>query len=210
MKNKVTVRVFGDLSRRVGFASLWYIGIFAVIFVALRIVFYATGLTDVAASLAQGLSVGGSSVIYLLILGIVFPLVYFPYYIEAGVTRRQFALGLFATAALFSFCLAALRVPLQIVAGNPDPLFASSGILTGTVYGAAGFLIGWTSVIGFHFMRGVPIIAGILCAVAMFFGLRFLSSLPVPPWAQLTLMALALCAAGLLLLQAVKRIALRA
>jgi hypothetical protein len=187
------MKVFRDLFRRMGITALWFVGIFLVGVVALQIIFKATGVEgEVAVTVSSDISVR----IYMLVMGIVAPLVYFSPYIEVGVTRKQFAVGICAAGALLSLCLSVLRIPWLIV----DNEFSVLAVLLCAFYGALAFLVGWTAAAGFHFMRGLPIVAGIICANALCQGLIALERLQLPLLACLwiTVGAILLVGAGLL------------
>lgn len=206
MRNNTVLRVFRNLFRRMGTNALWYVGIFALVIILLRVIVMAPGVsTDIGKAVTLSQVADFSNKIYLLVLGIVYPLVYFRYYIETGVTRRQFSLGMFATAMLLSLCFAVSLVPLRIAEGTFTPV----EILMNAVYGTLCFMTGWTSTVGFQFMRPVPIFVGILCAVSVLHGGLFLSKLSLPLWGYLSIAALAVCLLGFFLLRVVKRIALK-
>jgi hypothetical protein len=138
----------------------------------------------------------------MLVIGVVCPLIYFAYYLAAGVTRKQFAAGMFAAAAALSLCFAVLRIPLLIGNGGVPAL----AVLVPALYGALAFLAGWTASVGFQYARGVPIIIGIVCAVVLFNGIVQLERLALPPLARLPAAAGAICVVWALLLRAVQRI----
>jgi hypothetical protein len=196
------MKVFRDLFRRMGINALWYVGVFALVMVVLQIIFKATGVdVDVTLLVISELSTW----IYMLVIGIVWPLVYFTYYLAVGVTRKQFTLGLFAAAAVLSLCFAALRIPLLLVRGE----FSALAVLVPALNGALAFLVGWTAAVGFQYMRLVPILAGTVCATGLFHGLILLERLGLPPWSDVPIALAALLAVGAALFKAVGNIPVR-
>jgi hypothetical protein len=182
-----------------GIIALGYVGGFAAVGVALQIIFKAAGVDfDVTLVVISELSAR----LYMLIIGIVCPLVYFSYYIAVGVTRKQFAVGIFAAGAALSLCFAVLRAPLLIMGGTFSPL----AVLVPALYGAFAFLVGWIYGVGFHYMRLLPIGGGILCGTAIVSGLIQLERLQLPPLAQLWIAVAAILVVGVGLLPAVWRI----
>jgi hypothetical protein len=207
---QATLRIAGDLFKQVVMIALIYFAICLVIQVGVgQIIFHALGDNEpIVTSLANVLNT--SSRTFMFILGIACPLAYFTLYLATGVTRKQFAFGLFAAATLFSccyavliaFCSGVLNAPLEFMAGG----FAPLALLTNIIYGALNFLIGWTAVTGFQLRRLSSAALGILCAAVVAYWFQMSPSLPYQPGTKLLLAALALCAIGALLLQAIKRI----
>jgi hypothetical protein len=199
VRDKVTLSVFRDLFRRLGISALWYAGVFAVVILVLQIVFKAAGVDgDVALTVISAISTR----FYMLVLGIVCPLVYFTHYLAVGVTRKQFAVGIFAAGALLSLCFALLRAPMLII----ENVFSPLALLVPALYGALAFLVGWTAAVGFQYMRGVPICVGTICAAAMFHGMIAVERLQLPLSAHLPISAGAIALVGAVLLVAVQRI----
>ena len=135
MKNNLSVRVFLNLFRRMGISALWYIGIFAIVMASLHIIFK---ITEVNLSVAFTTILDYSDRIYTLVIGVVYPLVYLSNYFSAGITRKNFAVGLFASASALSICFSILRIPVMIIDGGLDPL----ALLISALYCAFSFLIG--------------------------------------------------------------------
>jgi hypothetical protein len=186
-----------------GISALWYVGVFAAVIVVLRVVFKAEEM-DVAVTLTSISNISGR--IYMIMLGIACPLVYFPRYIAVGVTRKRFALGIFASGALLSLCFfAALRIPLLAWGGGLSLL----AVLIPALYGALAFLIGWTASVGFQYTRGAPILVGIVCACAILAGVAALERLGLRSWPSLSIAVCAIGLVGLPLLRAVMGIPVR-
>jgi hypothetical protein len=198
------MKVFRDLFKRMGISALWYVGILIVVLIALQIIFNAVGIgEDMRIDVTDAFD--NSTRIYMLVIGIVCPPVYLSHYLAAGVTRRQFAVGIFAAAALLSLCLEVLRVPLLIM----DNEFSSLAVLVPMLGAVLAFLGGWTAVVGFQFMRGVPIIISIACASAMCYGVISIVELQLPTLAYMGIYIGAILAIGATLLAVVRRIPVR-
>jgi hypothetical protein len=182
-----------------GITALWYVGIFTAVIIALHIVFKAANIhADMTFSVISDISMR----FYMFVAGIVCPLVYFSHYLAVGVTRKQFAVGIFAAGAVLSLCFAILRIPLLIV----NDVFSPLAVLVPAFYGALAFLVGWTAAIGFHVMRGLPIIIGIACSAVMFHGLVALEQSQLPLLACLWISVAAILVVGVGLLLAIWRI----
>ena len=173
MKNNPTLRASSNLYKRMVKDSLWYISVFAIILIILQIILNNTKKGEMVSVAAAA---DNSTRVYLLIVGIIYPLMYFPQYMSAGVTRKQFALGLSFAAALLSCSFAALRIPLELIFREFSPL----AILTDAAYGIVYFLTGWTAAISFQFMRLHYIILGAFLANVIFITSQSLRDLPLP------------------------------
>jgi hypothetical protein len=180
-----------------GITALWYAGILTVVMIALQIFFKETDadMTLVAVS-------DISTRFYMLVTGIVYPLVYFSHYLAVGLTRKQFAFGIFAAGALLSLCFSILRIPLLII----DNEFSLLAILVTALYGVLAMLVGWTTVVGFHYMRCIPIIASIVFGMVIGCGLMTIAGLQLPLLACIWISVSAILVIGTGLLLTVRRI----
>jgi hypothetical protein len=191
--------LFRDLFRRMGVIALWYAGILIIVMVVLQI--FAKTTADLYVTLA--IVSEGSTRIYMLVIGIVCPLTYLGHYLAVGVTRKRFAVGIFAAGAAQSLCFAVLRIPLLIMADE----FSLTATLIPAMYGALTFLVGWTASVGFQYMRAVPIVVGLVCAAAAYFGMMVAFEwFGLPTLAHFPIAACGICIVGAALLRVVKRI----
>jgi hypothetical protein len=137
---------------------------FAVIYSIIGVIAITTGeipLGDVIEGFPPSFIMGNA--IFLLVLGIVFPL-WLSYYVAQGVTRREYALGLMLSGLLLSLFFAALNAMFLVCLppGAFSPLDYTVVILP-----FSSFLAGWVCVIGFQFSRWFLAAAGIIIAVAI-------------------------------------------
>jgi hypothetical protein len=189
------MKVFNDMFRRMAVSAIWYVIIFPLVIIAVSI-FVAIGGEEF--DLTLDTIVNYSNHVYLLVIGIISPLVYFTRYVAVGVTRKQIATSLLCSAIVLAAVFALINIPLMLIFGD----FYLMQIPTAFARGFASFTIGWLAVSGFHFMRGVPITLGIVCAVALLNSLSHLWRLPqIAELAIITAIALALAYALLRITQ---------
>jgi hypothetical protein len=179
MNNNVTGRVATYTFKKMGFVSLWYIGISALIFAVLQIVFNA--FEEPAAAFEEAFGGPGiafweasrmSNHIFVLVLGIVYPLMFLEMFVAQGVTRKCFAQGLLAGAAILSACFTTLQIAISLATNS----FSAMGITYFAVSLLLGYMTGWVAIIGFQFRRVFPIIAGIVCSSILLHGEIYLAS----------------------------------
>jgi hypothetical protein len=101
-----------------------------------------------------------STKVYFLVIGITTPLLYLRPYLEVGVTRGQFALGLSVAAVLLSLCFSLFYGLAFLALGGISPFDAFSN----AIYTILPFFIGWVGVIGFQLRRLYAIILGLILA----------------------------------------------
>jgi hypothetical protein len=191
------MKAFPNLLKRMGMAALVFAGAYAVAMIVLKVVAIAAGF-EKELDFAQMSDY--TAKIYMLVIGIVCPLVYFNLYVAAGVTRRQFTAGMLAVAAVMSACFAILRMPLLMAHGE----LTAMSVTASALYGMLAFLVGWTAVIGFQFMRAIPIFLSSISPV--FFVLGFLAVEKLSTAVRLPIFAIAIAALGAGLLWAASRI----
>lgn len=142
--------------------TCWFIGIYALIMVILLIVFSYVTIDDTS---WIPISIIYSPKIYLLVMGIVYPLVSTKLYVSQGLTRKQFFWAYTGAISIISLFL--LILPLLASVIYYDSISLPSAI-THYLQMPLFFLIGWTSVVGFQMMKWYTPILGILGAIAMF------------------------------------------
>jgi hypothetical protein len=217
MKHSTITHIAIKFFKQMGVALLWYLGIFAVAVAILQIIFMLTGV-DTSTLIKANESgftpfltytfteiFAHSQRVYLLVLGITYPLLFLRYYLEAGVTRRQFALGLSVAAIALSLCFSAIYTGITLFIG----IFSPSSMLSGIAHSVIYFFIGWLGVIGFQLQRVYTAALGIICANALLWGTIALTKLSILEWIKPLIV---LVAAGLVmavLLKTFSRIAVR-
>lgn len=141
--------------------TCWFIGIYALIMAILLIIFSFVTIEDTS---WIPISIMYAPKIYLLVMGIVYPLVATKLYVSQGLTRKQFfwaytgaisIISLFLTIPLLASVIyyGSISLPSAMIHYLHMPLF---------------FLIGWISVVGFQMGKWYAAILGILSAIVMF------------------------------------------
>jgi hypothetical protein len=164
-QRSMTLLAAAELYKRLGVPALWYtlvssIGGSLITFLVSRFVdldWLAVSRNYVVLAAPLGPR------IFMLIIGIVMPLLYMENFVAAGITRGQFVRGMLAAAALLalSFTLFfALILPL--VFRFPGGMSGFIPALSGCVQMLWAFLLGWIATVGFSFRRFVPAAASIL------------------------------------------------
>lgn len=102
--------------------------------------------------------------IYLLVMGIVYPLVATKLYVSQGLTRKQFFWTYTGAISIISLFLIIPLLASVIYYGS----ISLPSVMIHYLHMPLFFLIGWTSVIGFQMRRWYAAILGILGAIAMF------------------------------------------
>lgn len=165
----------------------WFIGIYAFIMAILLIVFYFVPIDDTSWIPD---SIINAPKIYLLVMGIVYPLTVTKLYVSQGLTRKQFFLAYTGVMCIISLLL---LIPIIVTVIYYDS-FSLTNVITHYLQMPLFFLIGWTSVIGFQIRKWYPAVLGILGAIAMFQILIIPEILSLPEMAVLgsTILLLAL------------------
>lgn len=141
--------------------TCWFIGIYALVMAILLIVFSYVTIDD---SSWIPISITYAPKIYLLVMGIVYPLVAIKLYVSQGLTRKQF---FWAYTGAISIISLFLLIPILASVIYYDSISLPSAI-THYLQMPLFFLIGWTSVVGFQMRKWYTTILGILGAIAMF------------------------------------------
>jgi hypothetical protein len=142
-------------------ATCWFIGIYALVMAILLILFSFVTIDDTS---WIPTSIIYSPKIYLLVMGIVYPLVATKLYVSQGLTRKQFFWAYTGAISILSLVLLipilasviyyeSISLPSAIIHYLQMPLF---------------FLIGWASVVGFQMRKWFTAMLGILGAMVMF------------------------------------------
>ena len=96
-----------------------------------------------------------SCAIYMLVIGIIFPLM-LGLHMSLGVTRREHTVGLLVVASLLSLVFALVWAIMQVLL---FPVFDIKAVLTVFTLSLGSYLMSWVIVLGFQFRR---VITGIL------------------------------------------------
>jgi hypothetical protein len=142
-------------------ATCWFIGIYALVIAILLIVFSFVPIDDTSWILV---SIIYSPKIYLLVMGIIYPLVATKLYVSLGLTRKQF---FWAYTGAISIISLFLLIPTLASAIYYESVSLPSAI-THYLQMPLFFLIGWTSVVGFQMQKWYTSTLGILGAIAAF------------------------------------------
>jgi hypothetical protein len=141
--------------------TCWFIGIYVFIMAILLIVFSYVTIDDTS---WIPISFIYSPKIYLLVMGIVYPLIATKLFVSQGLTRKQF---FWAYTGAISIISLFLLIPLLASVIYYDRISLSSAI-THYLQMPLFFLIGWTSAVGFQLGKWYTGTLGILGVIAMF------------------------------------------
>ena len=139
----------------------WFIGIYSLIMAILLIVFSYVKIDDTS---WIPYSIIYTPKIYLLVIGIVYPLILTKLYVSQGLTRIQFFMAFTGAISIISLLL---LIPILASVIYFDSISLLTAI-THYLHMPLFFLIGWTSVIGFQLQKRGMSILGILSAVVIF------------------------------------------
>lgn len=142
-------------------ATCWFIGIYALIMTILLFVFSFVKIDDTS---WIPITLMYTPKIYLLVMGIVYPLVATELYVSRGLTRKQFFWAYTGAISIISLFLLIPILASIIYIENISLLSA----ITHYLYLPLFFLIGWTSIVGFQLGKGYLAMLGILSAIASF------------------------------------------
>lgn len=136
--------------------TLVFLGIYMVIIGTLSLIFYYFPNIDQDWNMLSP----SSPKLFLLIMGIVYPLITLELYISRGLTRKQYFIALTSVVSIESLILLLPSVVDRILAGTIDPL----SLIIDYVQMPVFFLIGWTGVVGFQLGIWYKAALGLLCA----------------------------------------------
>lgn len=142
-------------------STYWFIGIYALVMAILLIVFSFVTIDDTS---WMPISIVYAPKIYLLVMGIIYPLIATKLYVSQGLTRKQFFWAYTVAISIISLFLFIPVLASVIYYDN----FSLTSAITHYLQMPLFFLIGWTSVVGFQMRKWYMTILGILGAIAMF------------------------------------------
>lgn len=141
--------------------TCWFIGIYALIMAILLVIFSFVTIDDTS---WVPISIMYAPKIYLLVMGIVYPLVATKLYVSQGLTRKQFFWAYTGAISIISLFLIIPLLASVIYYGG----VSLTSALIHYMHMPLFFLIGWTSVVGFQMRKWYAAILGILGAIVMF------------------------------------------
>lgn len=142
-------------------AICWFIGIYALIMAIVLVVFSYVKIDDTS---WMPDSIIYTPKMYLLVVGIIYPLILTKLYVSNGLTRKQFFMAFTVAISIISLLL---LIPILASMIYFDSISLLSAI-THYLHMPLFFFIGWTSVIGFQLQKRGMSMLGILSAVVMF------------------------------------------
>ncbi|SHI06198.1 hypothetical protein [Clostridium grantii] len=151
-----------------------FIGIYALI---MAILFSVFSYVNMYPSYWMADSIIYTFNIYLLIMGIVYPLIATRLYVSRGLTRKQFFWAYTGTMSIISLFL---FVPILISIIYYDS-FSILSAITDYLRMPLSFLIGWTCAVGFQMRKWYTSTLGILSAIAMYFALITVTEVMILP-----------------------------
>lgn len=142
-------------------STCWFIGIYALTMAIVLIVISFVKIDDTS---WIPISTAYAPKIYLLVMGIVYPLIALKLYVSKGLTRKQF---FWAYTGAISIISLFLLIPILASAIFYDSL-SLPAVIIHYLHMPLFFLIGWTAVVGFQMEKWHTAMLGILSATAMF------------------------------------------
>ena len=184
-------------------SGLWFLFTYALIVGILSVVFHYIQNIDTE---WMGISTMYAPKIYLLVMGIVYPLITLELYISRGLTRRQYFLAFMGTMSILALVFLIPTLIAQICLGTITPF----SVILNYVQMPMFFLAGWSAGTGFHFRKWYAPFLGILSAVACFQIMNLAAVLlNWPDIAQLGIALLLLAAQLILLPRIISRIPIK-
>jgi hypothetical protein len=142
-------------------ATCWFMGIYALVMAILLLLFSFVPIDDTT---WIPTSIIYSPKIYLLVMGIVYPLIATKLYVSQGLTRKQF---FWAYTGAISIISLFLLIPILAAVIYYENISLPSAIIH-YLQMPLFFLIGWASVVGFQMRKWFTAMLGILGAIVMF------------------------------------------
>ena len=142
-------------------SAIWFLCIYALIIAILSIIFHY--IKDIDHSWV-GISTIYSPKVYLLVMGIVYPLSTTELYLSRGLTRKQYFRAFTGAIGILSLILLLPAVIAEILMGTITPM----SVIMNFVQMLLFFLIGWTVAVGFQLGKWRTAFWGILCAIVCF------------------------------------------
>ncbi|TGB01087.1 hypothetical protein [Halobacillus salinus] len=184
----------------------WFIGIYALIVTILITIFTATN-TEETLSFWMSDSIRYTINIYLLIMGIVYPLTSTKLYVSQGLTRKQFFWAYTGAMSIISLFLLIPIIVSFSYFGNSVSLLT---VLTEYLYMPLYFLTGWICAVGFQLKKWYTSILGLISALAIFNGITIVTEAFNLSESAVFALVVALLAAVLLILpRVISRIPLK-
>ncbi|MDR0514357.1 MAG: hypothetical protein LBG81_04245 [Coriobacteriaceae bacterium] len=162
-----TRKVAAYLNKSMFLSTLFFVVIYGLVLLGVSIlVFYNTGGQEIrlgfSSEVAYDLAFFGASLIYLFVIGIIFPLI-LGYVFNYGVTRYQFSLALLCSGAIHCAGLTVLLALLAAALGHLDAFALISGLVS--LY--FSYLLGWVIALGFQLRHVLTAAGGIVMVVLL-------------------------------------------
>lgn len=184
-------------------AAIWYIVIYALVVGGLSVVFHYVKDVDQDWMIISAIY---SPKIYMLIMGIIYPLVTMELFLSRGLTRKQYFCALSGAVGFLSLILIIPPIIAEIIMGIFTPLSVVINLVQMPLF----FLIGWTAVVGFQFGKWYQAALGIICAVACVQILNSISTFQkIPGVVELGVSLLLVIAQTMLLPGVIRRIPIK-
>ena len=151
-------------------SALWFLCIYPLIIAILFAILYLDKNHDYD---WIGVTTISAPKIYLLIMGIVYPLITTGLYVSRGLTRRQYFWAFIWAISILSVILLLPSVITEILLGTISPI----SIIMNFVQLPLFFLLGWTAAVGFQFGKWQTSFLGVLCTVGSIQILNFIEVL---------------------------------
>lgn len=146
----------------------WFVGIYTLVVVIIMILSLFADESDTSWILITNVY---APKIYLLVIGIVYPLIATKLYVSQGLTRKQFFWAYTGAISIISLFLLIPILASELYSSNLSPLLALTHYLQLPLF----FLIGWMATIGFQMGKWNTSTFWLLSAIVIF---QCLSSLP--------------------------------
>lgn len=142
-------------------STFWFVAIYSLIMAILFIVFSFISIDDTSWIPISNIY---SPKLYLMVIGIIYPLISIKLYVSQGLTRKQF---FWAYTGAISIISLFLLIPLLASIAYYDNISFSSAILH-YIQMPLFFLIGWTSALSYQMRKWYTIVLGIVFTIVMF------------------------------------------
>ncbi len=184
-------------------SALWFLGIYCLIIAILSHIFHYIENIDLE---WMSISAVYAPKIYLLVIGIVYPLINLEQYVSCGLTRMQYFKAFAGVIGILSLLLLIPTLIAEVLLGTLTPLTVLLNIVQLPVF----FLAGWSAGAGFKFETWYAAFLGILSAIACFQIMNAVTvALGFPLLVQLITAVLLLCAQLILLPRVIIRIPIK-
>jgi hypothetical protein len=159
------IKVAGEWYKKLGSIALWYAGVSRLVwFILICLSLWAGESFNL---LGPYLMSPDATNIFMLVIGIVLPLVWYEPFIALGVTRKQLCRGILLAALLISLSIAAFHTLINFIimlSGVSKELFLNRihSLFSDTICFMIYFMMGWIIAAGFGYRRFLTAALGII------------------------------------------------